>query len=55
MVRAYALTNAQEFFAEATEAFFARNDFFPYTRAELEALDPETGALLAKLWGVDAK
>lgn len=53
--RAYALTNAQEFFAEATEAFFARNDFFPYTRAELEALDPETGALLAKLWGVDAK
>ena len=49
--RAYALTNAQEFFAETTEAFFGRNDFFPFTRDELRRHDPETFALLAKLWG----
>lgn len=50
--RAYALTTAQEFFAETTEAFFSRNDFFPYNSEELKRHDPETFRLLAKLWGV---
>lgn len=50
--RAYALTNPQEYFAESTEAFFSRNDFFPYTRAELRQHDPGMFALLAELWGV---
>lgn len=50
--RAYALTNPQEYFAESTEAFFTRNDFFPYTRAELRQHDPGMFALLAELWGV---
>ncbi|MGV3721535.1 MAG: zinc-dependent peptidase [Actinomycetota bacterium] len=48
--RAYALTNPQEYFAEATEAFFVRNDFYPYRRSELEKHDPELHRLLAKLW-----
>jgi hypothetical protein len=48
--RAYAMTNPQEYFAESTEAFFSRNDFFPFTRAELKRHDPEMFALLAKLW-----
>lgn len=52
--RAYAMTNPQEFFAENTEAFFSRNDFFPFTRAELKQYDPETFALLEKLWNVRA-
>jgi hypothetical protein len=52
MDRAYALTNPQEYFAESSEAFFARNDFFPYTREELKSHDPEMHALLEKLWGV---
>lgn len=51
MDRAYALTNAREYFAEITEAFFGRNDFYPYTRAELQAHDPDGFALLEKLWG----
>lgn len=51
-VSAYALTSAMEYFAEGTEAFFARNDFAPFTRAELQAHDPALGALLAQLWGV---
>jgi hypothetical protein len=49
--RAYALTNQQEYFAETTEAFFSRNDFFPFCREELEAYDPHACRLLAKLWG----
>lgn len=52
MDRAYAMTNPQEYFAESTEAFFTRNDFFPYTRAELEKHDPGMATLIGKLWGV---
>lgn len=50
--RAYAMTDPMEYFAETTEAFFARNDFFPFTRDELKQHDPEMFALLGKLWGV---
>ncbi|QDV13824.1 Phosphoenolpyruvate:glucose-phosphotransferase regulator [Rosistilla oblonga] len=50
--RAYALTNPQEYFAETTEAFFTRNDFFPFDRKELQQHDPEVCQLLTKLWGV---
>lgn len=49
--RSYAMTNPQEYFAEATEAYFARNDFFPFTRAELKQHDPDMEQLLGKLWG----
>jgi dipeptidyl-peptidase-4 len=38
--RAYALTDEKEYFAETTEAFFSRNDFFPFNREELAAHDP---------------
>jgi hypothetical protein len=50
--RAYAMTNPQEYFAESTEAFFWRNDFYPFTRVELREQDPEMERLLARLWGV---
>ena len=50
--RAYALSSPMEYFAEATEAFFSRNDFFPFNRAELKQHDPEMERLVAKLWGV---
>ena len=46
------MSNPMEYFAEATEAFFSRNDFFPFNRAELKRHDPEMEQLLAKLWGV---
>jgi hypothetical protein len=48
--RAYAMTSPQEYFAESTEAFFVRNDFFPFTREELVKHDPEMEKLLARLW-----
>jgi len=55
MDRAYAMTNPFEYFAESTEAYFGRNDFFPFTRAELQQHDPAMCALLTKIWGVAAQ
>ena len=52
--RAYAMTNPQEYFAENSEAFFSRNDFFPFDRAELKKHDPKMCALLQKLWNLPA-
>ena len=52
MDRAYAMMNPQEYFAECTEAYFSRNDFFPFTRDELKQHDPEMFELLERLWGV---
>jgi len=52
MDRAYAMMNPQEYFAECTEAYFSRNDFFPFTRDELKQHDPEMFELLGRLWGV---
>ncbi|MGC4042476.1 MAG: hypothetical protein QM758_01580 [Armatimonas sp.] len=48
--RAYAMTNVQEYFAEGTEGFFGANDFYPFTRAELQKHDPELYALLVQIW-----
>lgn len=48
--RAYALTNAQEYFAETTEAFFSINDFYPFTRRELMRNDPEVIDVLKQVW-----
>lgn len=50
--KSYAMTNPQEYFAESTEAFFVRNDFFPFTREDLKRHDPEMDRLLITLWGV---
>jgi len=50
--KAYAMTNPMEYFAETTEAYFGRNDFFPFTRDELKKHDPEMFELLGKLWQV---
>lgn len=49
-VRAYAITNPMEYFAETTEAFFSTNDFFPFTNKQLETHDPEMFVLLKTLW-----
>ena len=51
--RAYAMVNQMEYFAETTEAFFSRNDFFPFTREELKRHDPEMHDLLVKLWAAE--
>lgn len=47
---AYARSNAAEYFAELTEAYFSRNDFYPFTRSELATYDPNGERLIARLW-----
>ncbi|QEH38598.1 hypothetical protein OJF2_72020 [Aquisphaera giovannonii] len=49
--RAYAATNEREYFAEITEAYFSRNDFYPFVRDELKAHDPEGFRVLEAVWG----
>lgn len=50
-VRHYATTNHKEYFAEATEAYFYRNDFYPFVRAELQKHDPVGYAVMERVWG----
>lgn len=49
--RAYAMTNAMEYFAECSEAFFGRNDFEPFDREELEKFDPAGARMVREMWG----
>lgn len=49
-VKHYALTNHKEYFAEGTEAFLYRNDFYPFVRAELKEHDPTLHDVLTKIW-----
>lgn len=49
--RHYALTNAREYFAESTEAWFGTNDFYPFVRAELQRHDPTMVRVLKEIWG----
>ena len=52
--RSYAISHVREYFAEATEAFFGRNNNYPFTREELTKHDPAMAALVQKLWKVSA-
>lgn len=54
-VKAYAASNSHEYFAELSEAYFAVNDFYPYTRAQLQAHDPAGMAMVAKVWNLSAE
>ncbi len=54
--RAYALNNHVEYFAEVSEAYFGRNDYFPFTREDLARADPGAVELVRTIWampGVD--
>jgi hypothetical protein len=49
--KAYALVNHLEYFAELSEAYFGKNDFYPFTRSDLEKHDPVGYKALRKVWG----
>ena len=49
---AYALSNRNEYFAEATEAFFGVNDFYPYNAFQLYALDPTGYEVVRTTYGL---
>ena len=48
--RAYAMTDTQEYFAELSEAYFYRNDFFPFRRSDLESHDPAGFEAVVRAW-----
>lgn len=50
-VKHYATTDHKEYFAEATEAYFYHNDFYPFVRAELSQHDPAIYAIMQRVWG----
>jgi hypothetical protein len=49
-MRAYALTNPTEYFAELSEAYFGKNDFYPFTRQQLAEYDPVGFQLMQQVW-----
>jgi hypothetical protein len=49
--KAYARANRFEYFAELTEAYFGRNDYFPFDRSDLAAHDPAGYKLMRAVWG----
>jgi hypothetical protein len=50
-VKHYAMNNQMEYFAEASEAYFGTNDFYPFVRGELMRYDPKTYELMRYVWG----
>ena len=48
-------SKGNEYFAETSEAFFSRNDFFLFTRDKSKQHDPEMFAPLQEFWGVHSK
>lgn len=50
MMRHYALENEREYFAELTEAYFGRNDFYPFNREELRKHDPTGYRMIEAAW-----
>jgi len=50
-VRHYAATDHKEYFAEGTESYFYRNDFYPFVAAELKEHDPRLYKVLEEIWG----
>lgn len=51
--RAYALNDNKEYFAELSEAYFGKNDFYPFTRADLKQYDPVGYKLMEEVWRND--
>jgi hypothetical protein len=49
--KAYAATNYKEYFADLTEAYFGKNDFFPFNREDLKKYDPTGYQLMQMVWG----
>jgi hypothetical protein len=49
--KAYATENEKEYFAELSEAYFGKNDFYPFTREDLAKHDPTGYRLMEKVWG----
>lgn len=47
---AYCMTNEKEYFAECSEAYWGKNDFYPYNREEFLEFDPQGYYLVKSMW-----
>jgi hypothetical protein len=52
VMNADALINEYEYFAELSEAYFWRNDFFPFNRNQLYEYDPMGAEMIRTGWGI---
>ena len=50
-IKHYALSNHKEYFAEAAEAYFWCNDYYPFVYGELKEFDPKGFALMEEIFG----
>jgi hypothetical protein len=48
--KAYAMNNKTEYFAELTEAYFGKNDYYPFNKTDLKEFDPEGYKLMQSAW-----
>jgi hypothetical protein len=48
--KAYAIENEFEYFAEMTEAYWGKNDYYPYTRKDLQEFDTKGFELMEAVW-----
>lgn len=48
--RHYAMNNENEYFAELTESYFGKNDYFPFNRKELQEFDPIGYDMIRVAW-----
>lgn len=51
----YHRANHHEYFAELTEAYFGRNDTYPFNRQDIQKYDPVGYSFLRKVWGIPKK
>lgn len=48
--KAYATTDSKEYFSEITEAYFGKNDYYPFVRDELKTFDPSGYKVMETVW-----
>lgn len=49
--KAYAITNQMEYFSEICEAYWGKNDYYPFNYNDLKEYDSLGFALMEKVWG----
>jgi hypothetical protein len=49
-VRAFATVSPSDYFAELTNAYWGRNNLYPFTRNDLREFDPKGYALMERVW-----
>lgn len=49
--KAYAMNDAMEYFSEICEAYWGKNDYYPFDYYDLMEYDPQGFELMEKVWG----